>query len=332
MLRFNWILISLLSGLIFLPLARAEIDSQAKQDHASKASDKEQVLEVLFSERDSSEAFAKAVEQAKHAGLNDQAILEARFLYFIDLQDDVAVAGLLPEFLQMSDQFLLENSEIFAFKDDWLAVIEYIRAIAKLQAGDKPGFKRHITEAFWLSPRQASAFGVHIQRMRLAEVIESVVIDFNRRFAPLDSGEAIPLKQLQEGRRALLIYFWSPASRQSEALLPDFLTMAATLESSNIGVIALLANPSDSLIVSAREMLGSISLKKPGSWLLDSKSDSFANILRLDSFPYACLISQQGNILFAGDLSESALWDELRKIAPEIQRPQLDHEPPMDAE
>ena len=66
-------------------------------------------------------------------------------------------------------------------KEDWLAVIEYVQAIAALKKGDKAAFKTHITEAFWLSPRQASAFAPHIDRMRLEEAMRAVKIDFETK-------------------------------------------------------------------------------------------------------------------------------------------------------
>ena len=113
-------------------------------------------MEHLFAERESPAALQAAIEQARKHNISEQAILEARFLFLVDRHDDDAIAALLPEFVKHRATFNLDDSKIFACKEDWLAVNEYVEAIAALNKGDKAAFKQHITEAFWLSPRRTS--------------------------------------------------------------------------------------------------------------------------------------------------------------------------------
>ena len=79
-----------------------------------------------------------------------------------------------PELNEKRDSFDPNHSEVFALKDDWLAIIHYGQALAALEKNNKGDFKKHITEAFWLSPRQAQAFGPHIERLQLEEAMQSV--------------------------------------------------------------------------------------------------------------------------------------------------------------
>ena len=136
---------------------------------AAPATPREAALEKLLAERESPAALEGAIANARKQGVSEQAIPEARFLYHVDRREDDALAAMLPALLKQRDTFRPEDSAIFGVKEDWLAVIEYVQAIAALGKGDKPAFKQHITEAFWLSPRQGAAYAPHIERLRLEE-------------------------------------------------------------------------------------------------------------------------------------------------------------------
>lgn len=152
---------------------------QAQAVEKTALSAKEEIMEQLFSERDSSEALAQAILSARKLGVSEQAILESKFLFHVDRAEDAELAKMLPQLLKQSEHFKLSESEIFGSEDDWLAIVEYVRAIAALQVGDKQAFKKHITEAFWLSPRQGAAFAPHIERLRLMDAMSEVEIDMD---------------------------------------------------------------------------------------------------------------------------------------------------------
>ncbi len=181
---------------------------------------------------------------------------------------------MLPELLKQRDVFKLEDSAIFGVKEDWLAVIEYVQAIAALGKGDKDAFKKHITEAFWLSPRQASAFAPHIERLRLDECMRVVKIDFTAKLVPLAPGDPVALEQLIAGKKALLFHFWSPLSRECEAAMPDFVATAAALSANDIAVVSLLPDDSPKLLTEARAMLHPLGAKPPGAWLIDCQGET----------------------------------------------------------
>ena len=233
-MRFPAAAISLLA---MLSLATAETKDTPRESGSPDHSLREVALDNLLSERDSTDAFEVVVKAARENGIAEQAILEARFLYHVDRREDDAIAAMLPAFLKQQEIFKIEDSAIFGVKEDWLAVTQYVQAIASLRKGDKDAFKSHITEAFWLSPRQASAFAPHIERLRLEESMRAVKIDFETRLIPLAGGDAVSLSSLMQDKKAMILHFWSPASRECEASMPDFLITAKALVENGVAVV-----------------------------------------------------------------------------------------------
>ncbi len=284
-------------------------------------SPREAALEHLLSERGSADSFAAVVEEARKQGVGGQAILEARFLFHVDRQEDAAIAAMLPEFMARRDTFRLEDSEIFSLKEDWLAVTEYVQAIAALKKGDKDAFKKHITEAFWLSPRQGSAFAPHIDRVRLEEAMSAVRIDFTTRLADLTGSGVVVLGDLMAGKKAMLLHFWSPWSHECEAAMPDFVATAHALEKKGISVVSLVADDSPKGLTDARELIRPIGPTPPGAWLVDPKKNSLNRLLRIQSVPAAVLVSPEGRVLFNGHPTDDNLWRAIQRLDPSIARP-----------
>jgi hypothetical protein len=299
----------------------AEPSSPALAKSAAPPSPREAALDHLLAERESLKALATAIAAARENHVSEQAILEARFLYHIDRREDQALAAMLPELLKQRDVFKLEDSAIFAVQEDWEAVIEYVQALAALGNGDKDAFKQHITEAFWLSPQQASAYAPHIQRLRLNECMHAVKINFAITLAPLAPGDPVALEQLVEGKKALLLHFWSPLSRECQAGMPDFIATATALSSNDIAVVSLIPDDAPQLLTDARAMIQPLGNKVPGAWLIDAKKKSLARDLRIQNLPTMVLVSTAGKILFNGDPTESEFWKTLRMIDARIIRP-----------
>ena len=283
---------------------------------------KEAALDDLLSERESITALDATIDAARKSGVSEQAILEARFLYHVDRGEDEAIAAMLPEFLNRRDAFKLEDSAIFGVREDWLAVIEYVQAIAALEKGDKDAFKQHITEAFWLGPRQAAAFAPHIERLRLEESMKSVKIDFTSALSPLDGGAPVVLGTLIDGKKAMLLHFWSPKSRECEAAMPDFVKTAAVLASNGIAVVSMMPPGSPETLVRARTMILPYAGSHCGAFLVDSVETTLSRDLRIQNLPNMVIVSPDGGILFNGDPTDDAFWDALKKIDARITRPE----------
>lgn len=283
---------------------------------------REDALDNLLSERESPAAFDSAIGAARKAGVTEQAILEARFLYHVDRREDQKIAALLPEFLKQCEVFKIEDSAIFGVKEDWLAVVEYVQAIASLETGDKDGFKQHITEAFWLGPRQAAAFAPHIERLRLKEAMSKVRVDFTATLAPLDGGGPVALEKLIVGKKALLIHFWSPLSRECEASLPDFARSAEMLSANGFAVVSLLPPGNPDSVEQARRLILPYAAKSCGAWLIDSVEKPLSRDLRIQSIPNMVIVSPEGGVLYNGDPTDEMFWDALRKLDAGITRPE----------
>ena len=282
---------------------------------------RESSLDNLLAERGAIDALETAIAEARKNGVGEQAILEARFLYHVDRREDVALAAMLPEFLKQRDTFKLADSAIFGVTEDWLAVLEYVQAIASLGKGNKDAFKKHITEAFWLSPRQAAAFAPHIERMRLEESMRAVKLDFTARLAPMDAGEPVALEKIIAGKKALLLHFWSPLSRECEAAMQDFSATASSLSANDIAVVSLLPDDSPKLLKDARTMVLPLAGGACGAWLIDPKEKPFGRELRIQNLPTMVLISTEGKVLFNGDPTDEEFWEALKKIDARIKRP-----------
>ncbi len=277
----------------------------------------EAALDDLLAERGPIEALQRAVDKARKVGVSEQAILEARFLYHVDQLEDAAIAKMLPEFLERQKKFKLEESAIFAVEEDWLSVVEYVKAIHALEQGDREGFKNHIKEAFWLGPRQAAAFAPHIERLRHEEAMRAIEFNFDRKLATVDGTPPPSLQDLVKERKALLLHFWSPNSRQCVLSMPDFALTAEMLIKQGIGVVSLCAKRSPQ----ASELVTEYNKGKHGSWLVDPDEDSLGVLLRVQSLPTMALIHPEGRVLFCGDPTDIQFWRALEKLEPNIKRP-----------
>jgi len=289
----------------------AEVEAAARRD----------ALEKILSERESPAAFDKALAAARAAGVGEQAMLEARFLYYVDRGGDEAIAALLPDVLKRRAGFKLEDSAIFSMEEDWLAVVEYVQAVAALGKDDKDAFKRHITEAFWLSPGQAAAFAPHIERLRMEESMALVGIDFSLEAVPLDGGEPVALSKIMDGNKAMLLHFWSPWSRECAEAMDDFAATAALLSANGIAVVSLLPPGAPELATDARETLKTLPGKPAGAWLTDPEKGSLARLLRVRKLPTMVIVSAAGKVLFNGDAADELFWKALRGIDARIIRP-----------
>lgn len=282
---------------------------------------RQEALQKILSERGSGEDFARALTAARDAGVKAQAVLEARFLYQVDKGDDAALAAMLPDFLKQREFFKLEDSAIFSVEEEWLAVLEYVQAIASLVDGDKAGFKKHITEAFWFNPEQAGAFAPHIERMRMRDAMADVVIDFTLKPALLAGGEPAELGALIKDKKAMVLHFWSPWSRECVDAMPDFITTAGTLENKGIAVVSLVQAGMPGLIEEAALMVRPHADKHVGAWLIDPMKGSLARQLRVRKLPTMIIISTEGKVLFNGEPADEKFWETLHGIDARIDRP-----------
>ena len=302
------------------PMLFAQLEPPAED---SKMTPREDAVEQLLSERESPEALEKAIAAARTLRVPEQAILEGRFLYHVDQAEDEKIAALLPDFIKMEDQFQLEDSEIFASTDDWHAVVEYVKALDAITKGDKDGFKQHITEAFWLSPKQGAVFAPHIERIRLMDEMKTIRIDLEKKYIGTLSRESVSLGDIMGKKKGLLLHFWSPWSRECEATLPDFFITAEHLLSMDLAVASILPETSEKVIKDAKAMLEATGKKIPAAWIVDTEKSPVSATLRVQSVPAVVVVSANGQILFNGHPTDDNFWKALEALNPAIVRPEM---------
>lgn len=294
-------------------------------EHDHPLSPKEAAIEKLLEQHESLQAFERVAALAREQGVPDQMLLEARFLFHVDHRNDAEIVALLPEFLKRRDSFQPQDSAIFAVKEDWLAVIEYAQALEALAKGDKTAFKRHITEAFWLSPGQGAAFAPHIERLHLEEAMRDLRLDFQAELAGLLAPAPTKLDSLVAGeRKALVLHFWSPWARECEETMNDFAATARVLEQHGVSVASVLAEDDPEILADARKLVGSLPGGTPCQWLLDRKKQPLAALFRVQDLPTVVLVKPDGQVLFNGHPSDERLWQQLRALDPQLERPRLD--------
>ena len=281
-------------------------------------------------------AFQQAIAAARAGGVHEQAIMEARFLTLIDLGNHAGIGQLVPEMKTLDAAFDIKNSAIFSTREEWHSVIEYSQALAALEKNDRKAFKQHITEAYWLSPRQGTVFAPHIEQLRLKDAMKKVRLDFERTFAIEDTGQQVSLKSIAGDTNHLLLHFWSPWSQECEAYLGDFTATSNELAKNKIAVAAVLAEPSPEVMPDSKLFRDAITEPVACSWLVDDKDEPITRLFRVQNLPTVVLADSNGVILFNGHPSDPALWNALQQVAPNITRPTLlpedDPLPPLPGE
>ncbi len=285
---------------------------------------KEELIGLLFETREPA-AFEAIYKKAQENGISQQALLEARFLYLVDTGNDSDLAKYSQKLQLHLPEVKIEESVIFSVPEDYQAIVEYTLALAALEKGSLSGFKKHIQEAFWLSPSQAAVFGRHVDKIRLKNAMAQLKLDLTQKLTPQgkDKGEAKTLQHHLGKAPALLLHFWSPWARESLDSMPDFFATASELKKHQLPVISILLAGNEESRNAGDDYLKEQGKKAPGLWLRDNSKGSLASTFRVQAFPTIILVAKDGSILFNGHPIQPEFWAALKKLAPDIQRPDL---------
>jgi thiol-disulfide isomerase/thioredoxin len=228
---------------------------------------------------------------------------------------------MLPVWEKQEKVFSLDHSEIFATREDFLAVIEFSRALKALSEDKRDDFKKHITEALWLSPGQASAFTPYIESLRLSEHIKNTRVDFAGQVLDLEKQNPIALKSLLAENRALLLHFWSPWSPDCETSMMDLSNVSPSLNKEKVALASILVDGRTEILAEAKEFLKGQDTPVPGPQLLDRSKDSLAAQLRVTDLPTVVLLGTDGKILFHGKPSDEKLLEKIKQLPPQKEQP-----------
>jgi thiol-disulfide isomerase/thioredoxin len=282
---------------------------------------KEAAMDALFSIPATAPELAAAEEEARKHGVPEQTIYEARFLFHVEHKSDKGIIDMLPIWEKQEKVFSLDHSEIFATREDFLAVIEFSRALKALSENKRDDFKKHITEALWLSPGQASAFTPYIESLRLSEHIKNTKIDFSLQVVDMEKQNPIALKSLLGENRALLLHFWSPWSPDCETSMMDLSNVCPSLDKEKVALASILVDSRTEILAEAKDFLKGQDKPLPGPQLLDRTKDSLAAQLRVTDLPTVVLLGTDGKILFHGKPSDEKLLEKIKQLPPQKDQP-----------
>lgn len=310
--------------LLLIALITSPLNLSAnEQDLANKI---QQYEAELFTERDKNK-FPQVVTKAKELGIHKQIILEATFLFYVDTENYKGIASLSDTFKEHLNKFNLDTSKIFTTKEQWQSVIQYSLALQALQKNDHSTFKKHITEAYWLSPETASAFSHHITNHRNKKIMKQITIQQNRMLPNLLDQKSTSFKQLINNKKALILRFWSPWNQQLDTTYPIIENIAKQCKDNKITFASIITGQDKQLVTAAKESITQATTKLPSLWLMDPNKKSIAKQLRISDLPTIVIITKEGKISYHGAPNNKSLWDNLTKIEPAIQKPNIETTP-----
>lgn len=289
---------------------------------------REAALDALFSIPETLPELQTALDKATAEGVPAQTRLEARFIFHVEHNDERGIIALLPELEKQAAIFTLDESEIFSTREDFQAVVEFARAVKALSEKNNDAFKKHITEALWLSPNQASAFTPYIEKMRLAEHMKSTVFSYDVQFPALSDGQPSHLQVFTDGKPATLLNFWSPWSSDCETDTFELAELLPDLTSRNIALVHILISDKTEIVSEAKAYLAGQEVAIPGAQLMDRPKDRIANKLSVTDIPTLVLVSSAGKILFHGKPGDPNIADALSHIPQKASNPEEKKERP----
>ena len=290
---------------------------------AQEENTKEAIIESLM-QADNVAQLNSAIAAAKKANLPQQMIVEARFMYHINQDDLASLAALSPALAKELPTYSPDNTLIFGTKEDYESVVYYTKALGALEKKDIPLFKKHITEAFWLSPAHGAQFAPHIEEIRLQQAMAKTTLDLTRELTDQKNlTTKTTLAKLTGDSPAILLHFWSPWVDGSMFFIPEYAKISKHLIENKIPTASILLAGNSEARKNASDFLQETKDPTPGSWLIDHEKKSLATTLRIARFPSTVLVKKDGSILFNGDPGNPDLWEKLANLNSNIKQPPL---------
>lgn len=273
----------------------------------------EEVAKALFNQEMTDTELEKVAAEAIKGGAPKQLVAEARLVWGLRHQDNAYLAKILPELEEVAKHFKKEDSAGMGSVEEFNGLLSYIRALSAMGKGDEDGFKKHITEAFWLSPDQGQLFAQTITNHRSEAKMANVRIDLALAITS-SKGEATTLKDQLGKNKAILLDFWASWCGPCMNLMPELRKKAEHLAKNGIVVCGMNTESDEGV---ADKVRAEKDMKLP--WLVEPKARPFSELLDIKSIPRMVLISPEGKILFNGHPQEPGLWAALKKVDPAIE-------------
>lgn len=273
----------------------------------------EEQMRHLFSSNISQEELEKAVVEGQKAGMPAQVAAEAKLVWGLRHQDAAFMEKSLPELEAAAKDFKAENSVSLGSKEDFLGLVSYIKAMVAMKKGNDDDFKKHITEAFWLSPEQAQLFAQAVQSQRTKKKMASVTVDLKGSLTT-SKGEPTSLAAQLGKNKAIYLDFWASWCGPCIAGMPELKKRAAYLSKHGITVAGMNTEADEAIAEKTRTEKG---MDLP--WLVETKDKALSDLLGISTLPRVVLLSPEGKVLFNGFADEPELWTVLKTLDPAIE-------------
>lgn len=269
----------------------------------------EALAKKLFDPQAPLEDFTKAAEEAAKSGAPAQIIAEAKLIWGLRHQDTAFLSKILPELETVAKNFKKEDSAGMGSVEDFNGLISYIKAMDAAAKGDEAGLKKHITEAFWLSPEQSGLFAETVKKFRTDAKMAKVSVDMNLPITN-SKAEATTLTDVLGKNKAVLLDFWASWCGPCMNLMPELRKKAEHLGKHGIAVAGMNTESDEAIADKIRGEKG----MKDVTWLVEPKTKPFSELLEISSIPRMILLSPEGKVLFNGHPQEPGLWAALKKV------------------
>jgi thiol-disulfide isomerase/thioredoxin len=273
-----------------------------------------ELAKKLFSAQGSLEDFTKLTEEAKKDGATAQLLAEAKLVWGLRHKDTEYLSKILPELEATVGEFKKEESAGLGSVDDFKALISYIKALEAAGKGDEKALKKHITEAFWLSPEQAGLFAETITYFRTQAKMAKITVDMKLPITN-SKAEATTLGDVLGENKAVMLDFWASWCGPCMQLMPELRKRAEYLGKHGIAVAGMNTESDEAI---ADKVRGEKDMKEV-TWLVEPKAKPFSEPMEISSIPRVILLSPEGKVLFNGHPQDAALWAALKKVNPEIE-------------
>ncbi len=264
------------------------------------------------------EDFRKAVGDAQRLGFGGQALAEAKLMYGIRMADAAHLVAVMKDVERGLIGFDPRDS-IGGLQsvEQYRGLMCLARAMIAMDKGDEEAFREQVNKGFWLFPEQGGIFGKLVAQQQMEARMKHLRIDFSSPL--LDSlGHELTLGDLLGQEKALLLLFWSSASKGGTDGLSELLSQGPRLKHAGItlaGVNIERKNPD----IAAREFQEANGIAVP--WVAESGARSLARVLEVHGGPRAVLVSREGRVLFNGHPRDVGLWRGVRLLAPSFAMP-----------
>lgn len=275
-------------------------------------------LEKLYGEHADMEAFQKSFDEALESGIPRQVGLEAKFVFLNEREDRKGLGDAVAEFEAALKTYKPGEGFITTTNDEWAGLVSYCKALKAQLANDEAGFKKHISEAFWLNPQQGGIFGevilAHKNKMAMATAVVDLALEIEN-----SAKEKTSLGSLMKDKKAVLIDFWATWCGPCMERMPELQKMSDALAAH--GVVVAGMNSEDAQSGGSADV-ADVTLKAQKlnlPWLLEPAGTPYSKLLRIDSIPRMVLVSPDGKVLFNGHPEDPELWVALKKVDAEIE-------------